>query len=215
MRITKIESQTKNSRRKNIYADGEFVAGVSDETLLRAGLRTGDEISDERLKVLIQEEETSGAKQVALRFLAHRPRTAKEIRDKLREKEFAEEEIKQTIETLERTGLLNDAEFARMYIRDALAAKPTGPSLLKRKLLLLGVEKSIVNESVQQAFSEVDDTAAALEAGRKFLKKSTATRKPADKARLRQRLASFLTRRGFTWDVVEPALRTLIKERDE
>lgn len=215
MRITKIESQTKNPRRKNVYADGEFIAGVSDETLLRSGLRTGDEISDERLKMLIQEEETSSAKQVALRFLAHRPRTTKEIRGKLREKEFAEEEIKQTIETLERTGLLNDAEFARMYIRDALAAKPTGPSLLKRKLLLLGVEKSIVNESVQQAFSEVDDTAAALEAGRKFLKKSIATRKAADKARLRQRLASFLTRRGFTWDVVEPALRTLIKERDE
>ncbi|MBM2842078.1 MAG: recombination regulator RecX, partial [Bacteroidetes bacterium] len=96
MRVTKIESQKKNPRRKNVYADGEFVAGVSDETLLRSGLRTGDEISDERLKILIQEEETSSAKQVALRFLAHRPRTTKEIRDKLREKEFAEEEIKQT-----------------------------------------------------------------------------------------------------------------------
>lgn len=215
MRVTKIESQKKNPSRKNIYADGEFVTGVSDETLLRSGLRTGDEISDERLKMLLQEEETSSAKQVALRFLAHRPRTTKEIRDKLREKEFAEEDIKQTIETLERTGLLNDAEFARMYIRDTLSAKPTGPALLKRKLILLGVDKALVNEAVQNAFAEVDSTAAAMDAGEKFLKKSTATRKASDKTRLRERLASFLIRRGFTWDTIQPVLKALMKEQDE
>ena len=215
MRITRIESQKKNSGRKNIYADGEFIVGVSDETLIRAGLRIGDEITGEKIKSLAGEEETASAKRVALRFLAHRPRTAKEIRDKLREKEFGEMEIKKTIEILERAGLINDLEFSRTYIRDALSVKPTGKALLKRKLLLLGVEKATVDETLQEAFADVDQQASAMEAGRKFLRKSTATRKASATAQLRTRLASFLHRRGFDWATIEPIMKVLIKEQDE
>lgn len=214
MRITKIESQKKNPGRKNIFANEEFIAGVSDETLLRAGLRTGDEVTDERLKALIQEEETVGAKRVALRFLARRPRTAKEIRNKLRENEFGETDINRTIESLEQSGLINDTEFAKMYIRDALSLKPTGRNLLKRKLLLLGIERAIVDQVSQETFADVDDHAAAMEAGRKFLKKSTATRKTSD-VQLRNRLASFLSRRGFTWETIVPVMKALTKEKDE
>jgi len=215
MRITKIEPQKNNPTRRNIYADGEFVAGVSDETLLRAALRAGDEITAERLKTLIQEEEISSAKQVALRFLAHRARTKREIRDKLREKEFSETHIEQTIENLERAGLLNDTEFARMYVRDALSAKPVGKNLLKQKLLLFGIEKTTVDEVLQETFADVNDEQLATEAGRKFLKKSLATRKASDKAQLRSRLAGFLSRRGFGWATIEPVMKTLIKEQDE
>ena len=215
MRITKIELQKNNPTRRNIYADGEFVVGVRDETLLRAGLRTGDEMTAERLTSLLHEEEISGAKQAALRYLAHRARTKREIRDKLREKEFAETDIEQTIENLERAGLLNDAEFARMYVRDALSAKPVGKNLLKRKLLLFGIEKTTVDEVLQEAFADVNDEEAAMEAGRKFLKKSLATRKASDKVQLRSRLSGFLSRRGFSWTTIEPVMKTLIKEQEE
>ena len=215
MRITKIESQKKNSGRKSIFADGEFIAGISDETFLRAGLRAGDEITDERLKTLIQEEEAASAKRVALRFLARRPRSAKEVRDKLREKEFGDADIAQVIESLERAGLLNDVEFARMYIRDAVALKPTGTTLLKRKLLLLGISKATVDEALAETFACVDQHAAAMEAGQKFLKKSTATRRASDQTQLRNRLAGFLGRRGFTWETIQPVMKALMKEQEE
>ena len=189
MRITKIESQEKSPRRKNIVADGEFVVGVSDETLLRSGLRTGDEITDEQVKALIRQEEASNAQRVALRFLARRPRTAREIRDRLREEEYSDTGIEQAIASLKEAGLVNDAEFARMYISDAISAKATGKSLLRRKLLLLGIEKAVVDDALQKAFAAVDEHAEALEVGRKFLMKSTATRKPSNPAQLQHRLS--------------------------
>ena len=212
MRITKIEQQKKNPLRQNIYADGEFVLGVSVETLLKAGLRTGDEIGSERLKSLLQVEETSNAKRIALRFLSRRPRTIKEIRDKLRQNEFSETEVVQTIESLKQAGLVNDAEFARMYVRDALAMKGIGNILLKRKLLLLGVDKAIVEEVISESFEDVDERNTALEAGRRFLKKSTATRKASDKMRLRHRLSSFLGRRGYNWEIVSSVVKELLNE---
>ena len=116
MRITRIEPQKKNPHRKNIYADEQFLIGVSDETLLRFGLRTGDELGDATLKALQATEELLGAKSVALRFLARRQRTEKEIRNKLREKEFGDEEIQKTIDDLRTLGFLNDEEFARKGI---------------------------------------------------------------------------------------------------
>ncbi len=142
MRITSIEPQKKNPTRRNIFADGDFVAGVSAETLLRFGLRVGDEIAPPLIAAIEKAEELVGAKGVALRFLTVRPRTEREIRDKLREKEFGDEEIAQTIASLKASGLLDDAAFARMYIRDALAGRGAGKILLKKKLLLLGVEKN-------------------------------------------------------------------------
>jgi regulatory protein len=215
MRITKIERQKKNPRRKNIYADGEYIIGISDETLVKAGLRTGDEIGEDRLKSLLQEEETSGAKRIALRFLAHRPRTVKEVRDKLRENEFSEADISRTLEALTRSGLVNDTEFARMYVRDALAMKSMGKALLRRKLLLLGVDKTIVQEVVNESFEGVDERSAAVDAGRRFLQKSTAIREVSDKIRLRNRLSNFLARRGYSWEIISQVTRQLLNQDEE
>jgi regulatory protein len=215
MRITKIESPASRPGRKNIFADDRLLASISEETLLRTGLSTGDELSESALQELIREEETSSARRVAIQYLARRPRTSKEIRDKLRTNQFTDADINTTIESLERAGLVNDAGFAGMYIRDALSARAMGKLLLKRKLLLLGIEKETVEHALDEAFADVDEKAAALKAGRTFMKKSAAIRKAARPDQLRNRLASFLGRRGYTWDVVGPVVRELMGEGDE
>lgn len=208
MRITKIESQKKNPARKNLYADGEFLVGVSAETLIRFGIRTGDEIGEEKLKALQATEELQGAKSVALRFLARRQRTEKEIRDKLREREFADEEIQKTIENLRELGFLNDEEFARSYIRHQLTLRPKGKLVLKQKLLMLGIQRELVDAAVNEAFQETDQTDVALQAAQKFIKKSTKGKD--DPRKSRQKLAAFLTRRGFTWDIVSSVTKTIM-----
>ena len=210
MRITRIEPQKNRPGRKNLYADGTFLAGVSDETLLRLKLRTGDELSPEILLVLQKTEELHSARNVALRFLSYRPRTEREIRDKLREKEFADPEIAQTVTDLKGAGLLNDREFARMYIRDTLAARATGRMLLKRKMLLLGLDRTTVDESLEEAFSGIDQLDAALGAANKFLRRSRTGSRAVDEAKMRKRLAGFLGRRGYAWDVIDPVLRRVL-----
>ncbi|MBX2992086.1 MAG: RecX family transcriptional regulator [Bacteroidetes bacterium] len=211
MHITKIENQKKNPSRKNLFVDDEFLIGVSAETLLRFGIRTGDEIGEDKLKALRAAEELQGAKSVALRFLSRRQRTEKEVRDKLREKEFADEEIRQTIENLRELGFLNDAEFARSYICHQLTVRPKGTLALKQNLLLLGVRKEVIEAALDETFNETNQEEAALDAARKFLRKS---RKPTDDPRkTRQKLAAFLGRRGFTWDVISTVMKNIPGEK--
>jgi len=209
MRITKIEPQKRRPGRKNVYADDLFIAGVSDETLMRLAIRTGDVISPDTLKALQHTEEVIHAKSVALRFLSTRPRTESEIRDKLREKEFSEAEIAHTIEELRKSNLLNDREFARMYIRDALALKSLGRIVLRRKLLLLGVDKAVTDEALDEAFTDVDLQSIVREAADQFLKKARQSRRRDDPRKLRARLTAFLLRRGYPWDVAGPIVKSL------
>jgi regulatory protein len=210
MRITKIEPQKKNPTRRNIYLDGEFAVGVGAETLIRFGLRTGDEVGAEKLKVLEQTEELLSARNVALRFLGHRQRSKKEIRDKLREKEFGEEEILQALDALEQAGLVNDAAFARMFARDHLALRPTGTLLLKRKLLMLGVDKGTIEEALAEVLQDVDQQENARTAGEKFLRKALAISPDQDAARLRSKLTRHLAGRGFGWDTIDAVVRSLL-----
>jgi regulatory protein len=210
MKITKIENQKNRPARKNIYTDGTFAVGVSAETLLAFGLRTGDEITPERISLLERAEEVLGAKTAALRFLAVRPRSEREVRDRLREKEFGEEEIAQTIEDLKGARLLDDPAFARSYVRNALALKPTGRIALMQKLLALGVAKETAAAALDEILSVADQEADAGRAAARFLKRYTGLRGPDKPAKLRARLTAFLLRRGYPWSIVGPVVKKAV-----
>ena len=210
MRITKIEPQKRRPDRKSIFVDGNFLAGVSSETLLRTGLRTGDTIDPATIQALQATEGLLNAKNAALRFLSVRPRTVREIRDKLREKEFAESEIGNTIDELQRAGLLDDAAFARMYIRNAMQVRPIGKVLLKRKMLLLGVDLKTIEAALADTLPEYDQRDLARASAEKFLARGKHTRRQPDAIKDRKRVGGYLARRGFTWDVIEPVLKELV-----
>ncbi len=209
MQITEISPQQRNPSRRNLCVDGAFALGVSAETLLRFGLRKGDSITHETLREIEKIEELINAKGAALRYLGVRPRTEKEIRDKLREKEFGDEEIARTIADLKGAGLLDDAAFARMYIRDAMLKRPSGAMALRRKLLLLGVDRTTVDEAIGEIFAETDLEAAALGVARDFVRKTRNIRNGETRVKLRGRVAAHLARRGFAWDVIQSVLKSL------
>jgi len=216
VRITRIENQQRRPGRKNIYVDGQFLAGVSAETLLRLGLRTGDEIGPEKVREITRLEEYLRAKSAALRLLSVRPRTVSEIRSRLLEKELPGNDIDTVIAELSASRLLDDQEFARTYIRDALAHRPAGEALLRRKLLLLGVARETADEAIRETLGVVDARAEAARAAHSYLRRAKRAGGDADENRkLRARLVAFLGRRGFSWSVIEPVVREALSSPEE
>jgi regulatory protein len=214
MKITRIEKQKKRQNRVNVYADDEFLIGISLETLIRLGLRKGDEITPAALAVIQKAEEQQGAHAAALRLLSVRPRAEKELRDRLREKEFGDEEIAKTIGILKSSGLINDAEFARSMIRNSRTLRPTGRVALAHKLLKLGIDKATVSGTLDELLPPPDQREDALRAAEGFLKRSRKASSPDEAKKLRQRLGSFLLRRGFPWDVVSPVVKKVLSGGD-
>ncbi len=210
MRITKIEAQKRRSNRRSIFVDDKFLTGVSDETLARVGLRPGDTVDAATIQSLQSTEGLLNAKNAALRFLSVRPRAVREIRDKLREKEYADSEIDNAIEELKRAGLLDDGAFARMFIRNAMQVRPIGKILLKQKLLLLGVDKNTIEDAIAETLPEFDQGQIARASAEKILARGNNTRRQRDVLKDRKRVGSYLARRGFTWDVIKPILNQLL-----
>jgi regulatory protein len=95
-----------------------------------------------------------------------------------------------------------------------MALRPLGPAALKRKLLLLGVEKGIVEEAIADTLGAEGAENAAAGIARTFVRRARGTKKDEPADRLRQRLSAFLARRGFGWDTIRSAVAATLG-RDE
>ena len=210
MRITALEPQMNNPDRINLFVDGRFLMGVNTVIVLQVGLRLEQELSPEQLEQLHSEEIEQRAVDRALNYLSYRPRSREEVRRYLRRKETPPEIIETALERLDRLDFVNDRTFAGFWIESREHFSPRGARALKNELRMKGVERDVVDELV----NDEQDEERALRAGRK--KGMTLVNTPnIDYATFRNRLGSFLQRRGFGFQVVTKTVRELWKELKE
>ena len=88
MIITEITRQVKNPDRYSIFIDGEFAFGINGVELLLHKLVVGMEIDQGLFDKLQNELEFAKARDAAVGYLAHRQRSIKEMRNKLRPRNF-------------------------------------------------------------------------------------------------------------------------------
>ena len=208
-RITAIEPQARRQGRVNVFVDGKFALGLFEEVALALSLHIGQQISPERLTEISQAETLRRAKEDAFRLLSFRGRSEKEIEDRLRRKGYEEDLIAQVIASLRGNGYVDDVQFAQNWV--AARGRTRGRRALAHELR----QKGITGELAAETLQETRDDAVELAAARAAAIKKVGER-PADHSREAQaRLAAFLQRRGFGWDVVRPVLAELYAGADE
>ena len=201
--VTKIEVQKRNPRRRSVFIDGEFAFGLDEEVLYKSGLKKGEGLTQQRIKEITDEERKKEAKDAALRFLSFRRRTERQVREKLKKKEFDEKTIEATIDKLKEFDLINDLEFATSWVRDRLAFKPRGKRLLKQELWKKGIRRDIIDQVTDELCRDEDK--AALELVEKIKKRY----KNLEPKVARRRMYSLLLRRGFSYEITRKALSQL------
>jgi regulatory protein len=210
MRITALEPQVNNPERINLYVDGRFLLGVNAAIVLQMGLRLEQELSPSQLELLQSEEAEQRAVDRALNYLSYRPRSREEVRRYLRRKETPPAIIEAALARLDRLDFVNDRTFAGFWIESREQFSPRGARALKNELRMKGVERDVVDEMV----NDEQDEERALRAGRK--KAITLVNTPnIDFATFRNRLGSFLQRRGFGYQITTRTVRALWKELKE
>jgi regulatory protein len=206
--ITDIQVQKKHPSRRSIFLDGRFFCGVSDEVAVKFHLKRGMEIDDDELKELLCEEELSKAKNYVYRILARRMYTRKEIRDKLVERGYMNEVIQDVIATLERYGYLDDRIYAEEWIHSRIRLKPKGKTALRQELARKGIEKSIIEGALNQAFDESKEADMVLNLARQKVRSYSGD----DPSTARRKLQGFLLRRGFDFETVRDAIKQVMEE---
>ena len=208
-RITAIERQKRNPERVNLYLDGTFAMGLPLDAVADFGLRTGLTLTPMQIAELKVLDDTAKATDAAIRLLTARPRAVREIRDRLRRKEYDHETIERVIERLRDWRYIDDEAFARYWVENRESNRPRGRRLLEQELRLKGVERETVSHAIEDA--EIDERAGALEIARAKLR----SYRGEEEAVARRRLGGFLARRGYGYDVVKPVLDELFGEHED
>ena len=131
---------------------------------------------------------SESALDAAYRVLRHRERSTTDVRDRLEAAGYGDEERKNAIETLVRTGLLDDARFAELRAR-SLAERGAGDDRIRHELERAGISSEIVGNALETLESEADRA------------RSIVTRRgPGAKT------ARFLHGKGFSDEVVAAAV---------
>ncbi len=202
-KITAIQVQKKNPNRVSISLDDEFAFGLS--RIVAAWLSVGQVLSDEKIAALQTEDAREVAYQKAMRFLGYRARSVAEVRENLQKHEIPEAVIEEVLKRLQEANLLNDQEFAQAWVENRNTFRPRSRRALAMELRHKGLDDEVVQEALDK---NVDENTLALEAARKYLRKVQKLEWPE----FRQKLGSFLGRRGFSYGVIAPVLQQVWSE---
>jgi len=136
---------------------------------------------------------TEDAVECALRALRYRDRTGLEIEEHLRARGFSDEDRSQAVETLCRTGLVDDERFAQARA-SSLAERGEGNALIRAKLAGAGLARELVDDALDAVEPE------ATRARRIVARRGTSPK-----------TARYLVGKGFSEGVV----RSVIAERGD
>jgi regulatory protein len=203
MKITALPPQKHDPDRVSVFVDGEFRMGLSAEVVLAAGLRVGDVLDEARLADLERRDLSWQAREAALRLLAVRPRSAAELARRLRMKGYGPEIGEEVIGRLREMGMIDDAAFAGMLVRDRVRLRPQGARRLASELRQKGVDEETARGAIRETMEgeATDERELARRAAEKWR-----PRPGEEPARARRRLHGFLARRGFDGEVIREVL---------
>ncbi|MBH31618.1 MAG: hypothetical protein CMG71_06475 [Candidatus Marinimicrobia bacterium] len=203
--ITAIKVNLKRPDRRSVYIDGQFTFSVSEGIFSQRDLREGSELSEKEIAELRDEDDFEKAKLAAVNLLSYRPRSVKEITDRLRQKGWSDSVAEKVAELLVDKGYLNDNEFARIFSRDKVKNKCLGPMALKNELFKTGVPSKVIEKTIRDIYEQFTPE----ELIHRLLIKRGIRNDKAVSAQEKQRIINQLCRKGFTWEQMEPFIRGL------
>ncbi|MCA9408548.1 MAG: regulatory protein RecX [Candidatus Omnitrophica bacterium] len=152
----------------------------------------------------IEPTELIRAKQYVYRILNIRLRSCKEIEDKLAKRNYSKSVIKQTLKYFHELALINDQQFARLWISSRLN-KPYGINRIKAELKRKGVNPEILENEINIVFKNYDE----INIINQLIAKKNKQYSKLSPDKQKQRLYAYLIRRGFSQNSIIETINKL------
>jgi len=195
--ITAIEPQKRKKNRYNIYADGEYIASLGDEAIVRASIKVGAAISQSAIDEAVLADNTQYAFDSAAALLAHGMRTRGDLEQRLRDRGIADAAIETAMNRLAAYGYVDDKAYAKEFVRCDMASGRWGRIVVAQRLREKKLSREIIDESLK-AYTDEDEKKNARCQLQAFVSKN----KDTDKRLVRQKAFAALTRHGFSYDII-------------
>ena len=196
MEVVKITQEKKRQDCRVLLEDGSSFR-MDLEGVLQAGLRPGREVSPDDLAQLEARREEHRVRERALRLIAYRAHSRRELMEKLhRETDAQTAEL--VVDQLEASGLIDDSAYACELAASLSRGKGYGRRRVEQELRRRGIRGEVLEQALAQLPEESVEEIEQL----------LACRYPqglTDERELR-RAAGRLIRRGYSCSLVQAAL---------
>jgi regulatory protein len=207
-RITALKPTKRDPRRISVMLDGSFAFTLSADLISARNLEPGVELAEEQAASLLAADDVDRATEQALTFLSYRPRSEREVRDRLRKGGYGQETIDLVVTRLYGWRYLDDADFARRWVENRGAQRPRGGRLLQQELRQKGIDPETAREVIAEADLDEDSAAEAL------ARRRIAAYVGEDPVVVRRKVGAYLARRGYGFDVARAAMDRVLGESD-
>lgn len=144
-----------------------------------------------------------------LRRLTRAPQSRAQLAAALAAKGIPEAVAAQVLDRMTEVGLINDTEYAELYVRSRRASRGLAPRVLAQELRAKGVEDDIIQAALADIDREADQALAESLVARRL--PATAGLDPDARAR---RLANMLIRKGFAPGMAFAVVRNALRDDD-
>ncbi|GIV00242.1 MAG: hypothetical protein KatS3mg014_1857 [Actinomycetota bacterium] len=145
----------------------------------------------------------------ALRLLAARPRSRRELRDRLLAAGFDADQVEEELGRLEAVGLVDDARFARAVAEQHLVRRGAGSRAVLAALAAKGVDRATA-EAVLAEVAAAERVPGEEERARALALARVERLRGLPPERAFERLVGFLVRRGHAADTARDAARSAL-----
>lgn len=184
-------------QRKAGVARVKFLSGdvlkIPSALYLERRLREGEVMDPEAYRAFMLQRGYPHALEAALKFLALRERSEKEICQRLRRSCYDEKTIAKVMDTLGAHGLVSDARFAEQWVHHR--GKKYGKNRIAQELKMKGVDGEEAKIALE-TMPEEEEYQRAVEQAKKL-----ARRMQNDPDKIMQALV----RRGYSWSMAKKA----------
>ena len=144
----------------------------------------------------------------AVRMLAERSCSRREIERKLTLARFDPDVTDLVLFKLEKENLLNDREFTVQWVHSR--SRKYGASRIRQELRTKGIDEDIASEILED-LSEEEQLCQAVALA---VKKIRSLQSSCEEKKWKQRITAFLIRRGYSWDLALKAFEEAMRQSE-
>lgn len=196
MRIEEVKKSERKKGRFLVRLEDGNILRVTEEELLRFGLRAGMELDGEAMEAVAASVRASSAKAAAANMIGSRALSKRELTRRLVKKGNDEADAQAAADWLEDIGAVDDAGYAAALVRH-YGGKGYGPARVREELRRRGVDRELWDEALE----EMPEAAEILDA---LIQKKC--RGELSDPKEKKRVSDGLLRRGFGWSDVKAAM---------
>ncbi|WP_459793835.1 regulatory protein RecX [Arthrobacter sp. AD-310] len=136
------------------------------------------------------------AQAIVYRQLTAAAKSRHQLARKLAERNIPEDVAEAVLDKFQEVRLINDAEFAEMWVRSRAQSRKLAKGALRRELAEKGIDQETAAAALEQLSDDDEEAAARILVERK-LRPGTDLTDRAERDKTVRRLASMLARKGY------------------